>query len=101
MTYKQTINDFINSRYQHLTKYATTILFQNNLITPTDLISELYIYLTENNRDIVDPFMGSGTTGVACVQTGRRFVGIEIDPGYFEIAVKRIKQAQLQIRMEL
>jgi len=50
---------------------------------------------------ILDPFMGSGTTGVACVQTGRKFIGIEIDPGYFEIAKKRIAQAQLQIRMEI
>jgi len=45
-----------------------------------------------NPTDIVlDPFMGSGTTGVACVRTGRRFIGIEIDPGYFQIAVDRIK----------
>ena len=44
-------------------------------------------------RIVLDPFMGSGTTGVACVQTGRRFVGIELDPGYFEIAVKRIEAA--------
>lgn len=40
---------------------------------------------------ILDPFMGSGTTGVACVRTGRRFIGIEIDPTYFEIAKRRIK----------
>ncbi len=40
-----------------------------------------------------DPFMGSGTTGVACVKTGRKFIGIEIDEGYFNIAVKRIKSA--------
>lgn len=39
---------------------------------------------------ILDPFMGSGTTGVACVRTGRRFVGIEIDERYFRIAVQRI-----------
>jgi len=45
--------------------------------------------------------MGSGTTGVACVQTGRKFIGIEIEPKYFEIAKKRIAQAQLQIRMEI
>jgi len=50
---------------------------------------------------VLDPFMGSGTTGVACVQTGRKFIGIEIDPGYFEIAKKRISEAQLQIRMPL
>jgi DNA modification methylase len=53
------------------------------------------------NGIISDPFMGSGTTGVACVQTGRKFIGIEIEPKYFEIAVKRIQQAQLQIRMEI
>ena len=50
---------------------------------------------------ILDPFMGSGTTGVACVQTGRKFVGIEIDPGYFEIAKRRIEQAQMQMRLPL
>lgn len=41
----------------------------------------------------LDPFMGSGTTGVACLLTGRRFVGIEIDPGYFEVARQRIEVA--------
>jgi len=48
---------------------------------------------------IIDPFMGSGTTGVACVQMGRNFIGIEIDPGYFEIAKKRISEAQMQPRL--
>jgi DNA modification methylase len=42
---------------------------------------------------ILDPFMGSGTTGVACVKTGRKFIGIELDQGYFDIAVKRIEKA--------
>lgn len=41
---------------------------------------------------ILDPFMGSGTTGVACVRTGRKFIGIELDPGYFEIAKQRIQR---------
>jgi len=50
---------------------------------------------------VLDPFMGSGTTGVACVQTGRNFIGIEIDRGYYEIAEKRIREAQAQLRMEL
>ena len=45
---------------------------------------------------ILDPFMGSGTTGVAAVQMGRRFIGIERDPRYFEIACRRIEQAQKQ-----
>lgn len=45
---------------------------------------------------VLDPFMGSGTTGVACMKTGRAFVGIEIEPRYFEIACRRIEQAQRQ-----
>ena len=45
---------------------------------------------------VLDPFMGSGTTGVACMQTGRNFIGCEIDPGYFAIAKKRIEDAAAQ-----
>ena len=48
---------------------------------------------------ILDPFMGSGTTGVACMNLGRKFIGIEIEPKYFDIACERISQAQKQIRM--
>ena len=47
-------------------------------------------------QTILDPFMGSGTTGVAAVQMGRRFIGIEREPKYFDIACKRIEQAQRQ-----
>lgn len=47
-------------------------------------------------RTILDPYMGSGTTGVACVKTGRSFIGIEIDEGYFEVACKRIREAYAQ-----
>ena len=45
---------------------------------------------------VLDPFMGSGTTGVACVKLGRKFIGIELDPGYFDIACRRIEQAYQQ-----
>ena len=47
-------------------------------------------------RSVLDPFMGSGTTGVACRNLGRKFVGIEIEPKWFDIACKRIDQAQRQ-----
>ena len=50
---------------------------------------------------ILDPFMGSGTTGVACIQTERKFIGIEIDPTYYAIAEKRIRQAEMQIKMPI
>lgn len=45
---------------------------------------------------VMDPFMGSGTTGVSCVKMGRKFVGIEISEYYFDLACKRISEAQLQ-----
>lgn len=48
---------------------------------------------------IVDPFMGSGTTGVACVNLGRKFIGIEIEPKYFDISCKRIDAAVRQGRL--
>ena len=49
-----------------------------------------------NAETILDPYMGSGTTGVAAVQMGRKFIGIEQEPKYFEIACKRIEDAQRQ-----
>lgn len=52
-----------------------------------------------NAQTILDPFMGSGTTGVACVQLDRKFIGIELDPDYFEIACKRIEEAYRQPRL--
>ena len=45
---------------------------------------------------VLDPFMGSGTTGVACVRLGRQFIGIEVDPKFFDIACKRIADALKQ-----
>jgi DNA modification methylase len=45
---------------------------------------------------ILDPFMGSGTTGVACAKLGRKFIGIELEPKYFDIACKRIEDAYKQ-----
>lgn len=51
---------------------------------------------TRSGETVLDPFMGSGTTGVACVKLGRRFIGIELEPKYFDIACKRIEQAYAQ-----
>ena len=49
---------------------------------------------------VLDPFVGSGTTAVSCVQTGRRFVGIDISPEYCEIARRRVAEALLQPRLD-
>lgn len=48
---------------------------------------------------VLDPFMGSGTTGIACISMGRRFTGIEVDPDYFEVACRRLAEAYKQPRL--
>jgi len=58
-----------------------------------------WIVGTTQAKTILDPFMGSGTTGVACMNLGRKFIGIEIEPKYFDIACERIENAQRQGRM--
>jgi len=71
-------------------------------VHPTEKPAELLqrIIAAIPGDTILDPFMGSGTTGVACVKTGRNFIGIEIDPDYYAIAEKRIAEAQMQPRLE-
>ncbi len=66
---------------------------------PVALCAHIVKSITPDTATVVDCFMGSGTTGVACVQTGRNFIGIEIDPGYFAIAKRRIEEAQMQPRL--
>jgi site-specific DNA-methyltransferase (adenine-specific) len=63
---------------------------QHSTEKPVPLMSEL-IKIARPGQIVLDPFMGSGTTGVACIRTGRRFIGIEIDETYFDIACKRIR----------
>jgi site-specific DNA-methyltransferase (adenine-specific) len=60
---------------------------------PVELLDEL-LTITRPGGTVLDPFMGSGTTGVACVNTGKNFIGCEIDEGYFKIAERRIAAAQ-------
>ena len=60
---------------------------------PITVMESVTTRYTELDSVVLDPFMGSGTTGVACVKTGRKFIGIELDRGYFDIAVKRIEKA--------
>jgi len=68
---------------------------------PIELLEYLVITYSDTGDTVLDFTMGSGTTGVACVQTGRNFIGIEIDPTYYAIAEKRIRDAQMQLRLPL
>jgi site-specific DNA-methyltransferase (adenine-specific) len=61
---------------------------------PVDLLEYLIKTYTNEGETVLDNCMGSGSTGVACVNTNRNFIGIELDEGYFEIAEKRIKEVR-------
>ena len=60
---------------------------------PIALLEDLMQTYSNEGNTVLDFTMGSGSTGVACVNTNRRFIGIELDDGYFNIAKKRIEEA--------
>ena len=66
---------------------------------PVPLLEYLIRTYTNPGMTVLDNCMGSGSTGVACVNTGRKFIGMELDPGYFEVAKRRIEEAQAQARL--
>jgi DNA modification methylase len=66
---------------------------------PIEVMAWCVRHLPEPALTICDPFMGSGTTGVACVNLGRQFIGIEREPTYFDIACRRIEEAYRQPRL--
>lgn len=90
-------------------RYPTTIVKisngNNSSVHPTQKPVALYEYLirtyTNEGDTVLDFTMGSGTTGVACVKTNRDFIGVEKEQNYFEIAERRIKEAQMQMVMPL
>ena len=63
---------------------------------PIGIMEWVISHLPENANTIIDPFMGSGTTGVACMNMKKQFIGIEREQKYFDIACKRIEDAQRQ-----
>lgn len=95
-------NDYGLASYDSTERYPTQILQyktdrQKSALHPTQKPVALLEYLirtyTSEGETVLDFTMGSGSTGVACVNTNRRFIGIELDPGYFDIATKRISEA--------
>ena len=69
------------------------------MVHPTEKPIPLLEVFIKNNSDVddvvLDPFMGSGTTGVACKNLGRSFIGMELDDGYFDVASKRINEVSV------
>ena len=71
--------------------------FEHETVKPVVLISRLIQTCSKENDIILDPFLGSGTTAVACKELGRNYIGIEISPEYCAIAEKRLAQGVLNI----
>lgn len=67
---------------------------------PVDLMAYLVKTYTQEGQLVLDNTMGSGSTGVACLQTGRKFIGIENDPKYFDVACKRLEEELKKERRE-
>src|SRR3990170_5395559 len=88
-------------RYAHDYIPVRTTQADNGHPCPKDIhwASWLINKFTNPGDLVLDPFMGSGTTGVACAMTGRNFIGIEIESKYFAIAENRIAEARMQLRM--
>lgn len=68
-------------------------------VKPLSIMQGYISICSHRDQIVLDPFMGSGTTGVACMNLGRKFIGIELEKKYFDIACERIDQAQRQVRM--
>ena len=64
---------------------------------PVSIISEFVLLNSNENDTVLDPFMGSGSTGVACMTANRHFIGIELDQNYFNIAKNRIQSATIKL----
>jgi len=64
---------------------------------PIELVRRCLLASSDPGDLILDPFLGSGTTAVACILTGRRFIGCEIDPGYFDFTCQRIEKTYREI----
>jgi len=105
---KQVYGDYKGNVYSSEDRFPRSIQefssdTQNTSLHPTQKPVALLEYLIKTYSDaaalILDFTMGSGTTGVACMNLGRKFIGIEIEPKYFNIACERIEQAQKQGRL--
>lgn len=87
-------NGFI--RKGEMDKVKTPTFRQHPTQKPLGVMKWCISHLPDTSQTILDPFMGSGTTLVACAKLGRKGIGIELDPDYFDIACKRVEEAYRQ-----
>ena len=90
-TYKFYSDDWRHDVY--IKKAPEKLSYNHSAQKPLENVVHITDHLSPPDGIVIDPFMGSGTTGEACMKSGRKFIGIEIDSEYFDIACKRIEQA--------
>jgi DNA modification methylase len=104
------IMEFCNGSTEYQVRNGQNVIRQSrlngaqkihNAQKPVELMAEIIRVAVPVGGTVIDPFMGSGTTGVACAELDRNFIGIEISAEYMEIARKRIEAAQQQLTLEL
>ena len=95
---RKTLSNSYKTKYTNFPKHILEFAKDTNNVHPTQKPVALLEYLiktyTNVGETVLDNCMGSGSTGVACVYNGRKFVGIELDENYFNIAKERIEQAK-------
>ena len=69
-------------------------LYNHPTIKPLDIIQNLVVNSSMEGDLVLDPFLGSGTTAIACVNTNRHYIGFELDPQYYDIACKRLDEVE-------
>ena len=81
-------------KYNTGKNYSTkdAVAFEHPAIFPEGLAKDHILKWSEENDLVLDPFMGSGTTAVACMETNRKYIGFEIDPTYYDVCQRRIEQ---------
>ena len=70
-------------------------------LKPVDLMNHLVKLISFEEQTILDPFMGSGSTAISAIENNRKFIGFEIDKGYFDIADRRIKDYLIKPKQEM
>jgi DNA modification methylase len=104
-TFDQTVAGWVTQNDGH--RFPVTIQHYPNETglhptqKPVDLLAYLIRTYTNEGETVLDNTMGSGSTGVACIQTGREFIGIEKDAGYFQIAQRRIMATPRQFELAI
>lgn len=95
----ESLRYIFNNQKTHHSIWNYEIAKKQGHITPKpiELLENIILHSSNIDNIIFDPFMGSGSTGVACINTNRNFIGIEKDDKYFEIAKNRIEQAQQDV----